>query len=203
MKVFVKGKSYKTQAYYGWTTEEQSLYGIKMGYKDSANILIESALNQGRKNDIKALDTLIFPVIFCFRHSIEISLKLIYYRTFGEIPKGGHNLIILFDNITKDVINMFEDTEMLEKLKNKKEKFVKYNVDKKEWLKLRDLLIELQKSDVDDDSQAEVYRYLINKDKKLYFTESKTIDYLNLKEALNYIYDYLDFIYDMISDYLW
>ena len=202
MKVFVKGKSYQTQAYYGWTTEEQSLYGIKMGYKDSANILIESALSQGQKNDIKSLDTLIFPVIFCFRHSIEVSLKQIYYRTFGKIPNGGHNLVTLFDIIDKEIIDMFENPEILNKVKDKRENFIRYKINRNDWLDIRKMLIELQKTDTSDDSKADVYRYLINKEGKLYFSESKTIDYINLKEALNYIYDYLDYIYDMVSDYL-
>lgn len=202
MKIFEKGKTFQTQAYYGWTTEEQSLYGIKMGYKNSANILIEAALIKGKENDIAALDTLIFPIIFCFRHSIEISLKQIYYRTFGKIPNGGHNLITLFDIIDKEIINMFENPEILNMVKENKENFIKYKINKNDLLDIRRMLIELQKTETSDDSKADVYRYLINKEGKLYFTKSKTIDYLNLKEALNYIYDYLDYIYDMVSDYL-
>lgn len=173
-----------------------------MGYKNSANILIETALMKGQENDIAALDTLIFPVIFCFRHSIEVSLKQIYYRTFGKIPNGGHNLITLFDIIDKEIINMFENPEILNMVKENKENFIKYKINKNDLLDIRRMLIELQKTETSDDSKADVYRYLINKEGKLYFTESKTIDYLNLKEALNYIYDYLDYIYDMVSDYL-
>jgi len=61
----------------GWQDGGLALYGLKEGYKNSADNLVEIALTEGSKGDIKTLDTYISPILFCYRHSLEISLKQI------------------------------------------------------------------------------------------------------------------------------
>jgi len=55
--------------------------------------------------DIKMFDTYIFPILFSYRHSIEISLKHIYQRARGKMPEGEHNLLTLWDKVKNDVID--------------------------------------------------------------------------------------------------
>ena len=94
-KLFVEGENYYERAYFGWEDQNTAFYGLREGYLKSADNLLQIALEKGSKGDIATLDTYIFPILFLYRHSIEISIKAIYYRVYGKIPttsKGGHNL---------------------------------------------------------------------------------------------------------------
>lgn len=61
---------------------------------------------------------------------------------------------------------------------------------------------EIDASNKQIDQNADVWRYLISTDNQLYFTCSHSIDYLALKESINYIYEVLDFIYYIVDEYL-
>lgn len=179
MKIFVEGEDYNRRAYFGWQDQDTSLIGIKMGYKNSADNLVDIALQQGEKDDIATLDTYIFPIIFLYRHAIEVSLKAIYLRCRGELLEGGHDLVNLWDNLNKEIIcNLIKD---------------------KDKRNIREMLEEFNAV---NDKKADVFRYLLDKNGQLYFTKSKFIDYDNLKEAMNYIYEFLDLIYCQVDDYL-
>lgn len=184
-KIFLKGEDPNTRAYYGWQDGDLALYGLKEGYKNSADKLVEIALIEGSKGDIKALDTYIFPIIFCYRHSLEISLKQIYYRFYGELPNGNHDLIILFDSIKEKVIDVFNSASFIENVKEYKKKFIKYST----------YDCELQGAD----NKADIWRYLMNKDGQLYFTDSKFVDYQNLKDVIGELYEVFDFIYSTFA----
>ena len=99
-KVFIEGTNPNTTAYFGWQDKSTALLGLKEGYKNSADNLVDIALE---KADNKTLDTYIFPILFLYRHSLEISLKLIYYGFFGKVPKG-HELDKLWEKVYDDVI---------------------------------------------------------------------------------------------------
>lgn len=62
--------------------------------------------------------------------------------------------------------------------------------------------MEIDISNKEIDQHAEVWRHMISMDNQLYFRCSHSIDYLVLKESLNYIYDVLDFIYYIVDEYL-
>ena len=62
-------------AHFGWQDKDQALYGLREGYKNSADELVEIALDNG--NNPKILDTFIFPILFSYRHSLEISLNIL------------------------------------------------------------------------------------------------------------------------------
>ncbi|MDU1412687.1 MAG: hypothetical protein E6929_07725 [Clostridium sp.] len=181
-KIFIEGNNPTSRAYIGWQDKELSLYGAKEGYKKSADDLIDIALKRGLEGRIDILDTYIFPIMHSYRHSIEVSLKLIYNRTYGEIPSGGHDLIDIWDkSIVGKVIN---DLGL--------------KIEEKEISEIRQLIKELQGKD----SKADVWRYLINKKGSIYFTEWEFIDYVNLKESVNYLYDFLDGVYYYVDDVL-
>lgn len=198
-RIFIEGNNFQRRAYLGWQDQNLALYGVRMGYKEAADCLVEEALSQGSKNNIRILDTYIFPIIFLYRHSIEVSIKGIYYRFFGEIPKGGHDLVILWDNVLERVIKIIQTSEFIENVKTYKKHFIRYSFSDINFKEIRDMLAEFNKI---NDDKADVFRYLLDKKGELYFTESKFIDYDNLKEKINYIYEVLDYIYEAVDDYL-
>ncbi|WP_083258704.1 hypothetical protein [Cellulosilyticum sp. I15G10I2] len=53
-----------------------------------------------------------------------------------------------------------------------------------------------------NDNKADVFRYLLDKEGELYFTDSKYIDYPNLKESMECIYDVLEYLYMVTDEYL-
>ena len=73
MKIFVDSELMGQSAYFGWQDKDEALYGLREGYKNSADDLVEIAVNSG--NNVKVLDTYIFPILFSYRHCLEISLK--------------------------------------------------------------------------------------------------------------------------------
>lgn len=103
MKIFKDTGLMEQSAHFGWKDKDQALYGLREGYKNSADELVEIALDNG--NNPKILDTFIFPILFSYRHSLKISLKHIYMRARGTMPKGGHSLLDLWDCVKKEIID--------------------------------------------------------------------------------------------------
>lgn len=211
MNVFYETGIMTQSAYFGWEDKDQALYGLREGYKNSADELVEIVLYNG--NDIKKLDTYIFPIIFSYRHSIEISLKHIYLRAYGQLPSGGHNLLALWDTINKDIIEkLINSNDFVEQVRKSKKRFYKYTLDGISLSKIRLLIKELQEANQRDeevnpevkqvDQNAEVWRYLISTDGELFFKCSHSIDYVTLKDSINYMYEVLDFIYHIVDEYL-
>ena len=99
MKIFEDTGKMQQSAYFGWQDKNDALLGLREGYKNSADDLVDIALENGNSN--KTLDTYIFPILFSYRHSIELSIKHIYMRAKGSLPKGGHDLLILWNKVKK------------------------------------------------------------------------------------------------------
>ncbi len=196
--LFIDGKLIQERACLGWQDYNSSLYGLKTGYLNAANELVESALQKGSKGNIKVLDTYVFPVLFLYRHSIEISIKAIYFRCFNEIANGQHDLIILWDKLRQDVIEKIEDPIFIEKVKEYKENIHKYSFSDIDLKEIRNMIIEINKTD----KKSDAFRYLMNKNKELYFTTRKFIDYPNLKKNFNYLFEIMDYIYFVVDEYL-
>ena len=198
-KIFIEGVDPNKRAYIGWQDESLSLQGVKMGYKSSADTLVEKAMEQGSKGRIDILDTYIFPIIFLYRHSIEIGLKHIYFRVCGKLPGGGHDLLTIWDKIDKEVFNYFSDINNIEEInKNYNTNKPPFFINNAEKNEIKRLLKELQA----DDAHCEIWRYLINKKGRLYFSEWDYIDYNNLKNTLTWLYEELDGIYCYLDDLL-
>lgn len=211
MKVFRDTGLMEQSAHFGWQNKDQALYGVREGYKNSADELVKIALENG--NNPKILDTFIFPILFSYRHSLEISLKHIYMRARGKMPKGGHNLLNLWDNVKKEIIDeMICSEDFICQVKAYKENFIRYSLNGINLQEIRQMLQELQeanqqKKEIKDnirqvDQNAEVWRYLIRMDDSLYFSCGHSIDFQVLKESIDHIYEVLDFIYHIIDEYL-
>lgn len=211
VKIFVYSGNMEQSAHFGWQNKDEALYGLREGYKNSADDLVEIVLKN--PDDIKMLDTYIFPIMFSYRHSIEIALKHIYQRAKGEIPAGAHNLLTLWDNVRSEIIDgMICSKQFIEQVKTYKKHFVQYSLDGIKLNKVRTMLKEMQEANQQGtevnpevkqvDQNAEVWRYLINTDEELFFTCGHSIDYTALKEGVNYIYEVLDYIYFIVDEYL-
>lgn len=129
-------------AHFGWQDKDQALYGLREGYKNSADELVGIALDNG--NNPKILDTFIFPILFSYRHSLEISLKHIYMRARGTMPKGGHSLLDLWDCVKKEIIDdMICSEDFINQVKMYKENFFKYSLNGINFQEIRKMLQEL------------------------------------------------------------
>ncbi|MEG0513943.1 MAG: hypothetical protein RR653_14655, partial [Clostridia bacterium] len=144
MKIFNESGNMKQSAYFGWQSEDLALYGLREGYKNSADDLVEIALKDGSST---TLDTYIFPILFSYRHSLEISLKHIYYRYLGSLPKGGHNLLALWDKVEIEVIVGFiNNASAIEKVKSYKKNFNRHSIEGISLSNIRLLLKEFQEA---------------------------------------------------------
>ncbi len=186
-------------ATFGWQSPDQALWGVKEGFKNSADDLVKKALREGRKNNIRVLDTYIFPIMYLYRQSIEVSLKIIYFRCFGKIPGGGHNLSIIWQKVYQEIIiDDIQNAGFLEQVKQYKQNFHKFSMNGIDFVKMTQVFIEFQHFD----SKSDVFRYMVDKDGKTFFTQNRYIEYKNLKTLMDEIYRNLDFIYEVIDEYL-
>lgn len=72
----------KPFSHFGWEGSGAfSFLTISDGYWESAKILLEKMTNES--NDFAIVDTLIYPLFFNYRHSIETYLKLLFFN-YGE-----------------------------------------------------------------------------------------------------------------------
>lgn len=193
-KVFVEGFNRSTNAYFGWQDKTKALWGLKEGYKNSADNLVDIALE---KADNKTLDTYIFPVLFLYRHSLEISIKLVYYRFFGRVLKG-HELDKLWKRVYDEIVKHINSDDFIESVKEYKKKFMQWSTDDVDFNELKDIFTELQSVD----KQSDAWRYLIDNNQSLFFTESKYVDYVNLKLVFDDVFNKLEYLYFIVSEYL-
>lgn len=188
-----------TSAHFGWQSGNSALWGVKEGYKNAADNLVEIALQEGANNNIRVLDTYIFPIMYLYRQSLEVSLKLIYHRCYGKIPPGKHDLIVLWDIVYKEiVIQHFDNKDFLEQVKQYKNNFICWSTEGIDFHKIRRVFCEIQQVD----KESDVWRYLMDINGDLYFTKDTHVDYNNLKTLINEIFGVLDYLHHVISEYL-
>lgn len=95
----------KPFAFFGWEGDGAfSFISISDGYWEAAKILLERMNSES--NDILLLDTLIYPLFFNYRHSIEAYLKALFFNhgnhtdeEMQKFLKCGHNLQSLWSNL--------------------------------------------------------------------------------------------------------
>ena len=98
-------KEGKPFSYFGWEGGGYfAFYTISYGYWESAKIIYKKMVEKSNSNDL--VDTLIYPLIFNYRHSIETFLKQLYFK-YGEQTKiakkeflhKGHKLDSLWNKL--------------------------------------------------------------------------------------------------------
>lgn len=95
----------KPFSHFGWEGNGAfSFVLISDGYWDSAKILLRKMISDSRK--IAVIDTLIYPLFFNYRHSIEAYLKALFFNHGNHTDeerqrflKCGHNLQSLWSNL--------------------------------------------------------------------------------------------------------
>lgn len=95
----------KPFSHFGWEGNGAfSFVSISDGYWDSAKILLGKMISDSRK--IAVIDTLIYPLFFNYRHSIEAYLKALFFNHGNHTDeerqkflKYGHNLQPLWSNL--------------------------------------------------------------------------------------------------------
>lgn len=210
-KVFDDSEIMNQSANFGWQDKNAALYGLREGYKNSADDLVEIVLSN--PDNIKKLDTYFFPIMFSYRHSLELALKHIYLRATDKLPKGGHNLLTLWDKVKEEIIDgMLDSKEFIKSVRSYKPNLLLFSHENLNFGNFRSLLVELQRANQLSeeirnnnsqlDQNADVWRYLISTDNQLYFKCSHSVDYINLRKTMDYMYSILDYIYDRVSDYL-
>lgn len=186
-------------ATFGWQSTDQALWGVKEGFKNSADDLVKKVLRECKKNNVRVLDTYIFPIMYLYRQSLEVSLKIIYHRCFGKIADGGHNLSTLWENTYKEVIvEKIQNPSFIQKIKRYKKNFHQFSMEGINFNKITGVFSELQRFD----NNSDVFRYMVDKKAKTYFNNTKYIDYKDLRTLMNEIFNVLDFLYEVIDDYL-
>ena len=66
---------------------DERLYRLTEGYKQAADLLVEQT-----EIDPSRRPTLVYPIIFCYRHFLELTLKAMLeeYGLMGNVPRSDH-----------------------------------------------------------------------------------------------------------------
>lgn len=181
-ELFIEGTNYGEFAYYGWGGLSNQLYGYMEGYKRAADILVNTAIES---KAIHLLDTLVFPICFCYRQYLELALKSLYLNLSADskdekvisIKKNGHSLEGIWNKV-KPIIEKYSSD------------------DEKEDIKVADTYIR-QFDFFDKDSFS--FRYPITKRLQLIHSKWKYLDLPNLKNRMNELYIFLNAVEDSID----
>ena len=163
-------KSRMPFSHFGWEGSGAfSFLTISDGYWNSAKIIFEEMKES--PNDFALVDSLIYPLFFNFRHSIETYLKLLFFK-FGEPTEAarrdflekGHNLQSLW--------------AILRPYLNKGKKHVGCSIDLNA---VEHYINEINKFD----SDSMIMRYPISKDLMPNKNSQHHFDYINFVDRMN------------------
>ena len=189
--IFKEGSNQGTYSYYGWQDNlGLAFYGYIEGYKNSADVLVDKALEEGKHGRIDVLDTFIYPITFLYRQFMELCLKSIYLQyseqIFEEkkkyITTVGHNLKRSWDFV-KPLIIKHSETEEDRNYANIAEQYI------------------IQMDEFDSTSFD--FRYPIDKKVDLTHKTWEYIDLPNLKEKMERFYNYYIGVDGQISAHLY
>ncbi len=186
-KLFIQKGDYYEFSHFGWGSEQVQFYGYIAGYKDSADLLIENAIDS---KNISVLDTVIFPVLFLYRQFIELSLKQSIIILNGENKEDMSKTI---GNINHDLIEAW-----------KKYSDIMSNSMSENELKTLKIVGKYIQEFHEIDKGSFNFRYPITKKMELVFGSEKRINLLHLKNIINEISNYfngsLDYIHDQLQN---
>ncbi|QOH80947.1 hypothetical protein IHE26_06695 [Plesiomonas shigelloides] len=181
-KLFTSTGNYYEFAHIAWGGFEIQTAGYCLGYKKSADTLINDAISS---KDIEKLDTFVFPAIFLYRQYIELTLKSLIL-TFSELDSDAkinkfktynhnlHNLWVDFKSIYSKTTNIPNDTAV--------------NIVEKYITDLHEL-----------DKTSFSFRYPFTKELELIFPKEKRINLKHLKDRMNEIESF----FNGTSDYMY
>ena len=111
------GVDYSCLSYFGWEGADSFAFEvISDSYKKAALLIFQEIQDKKGHNDV--IDGLVYPLFFCYRHSVELYLKAIYFKhsranesSKKSFLEKGHNLGKLWGQvrpILEDVRGRFE-----------------------------------------------------------------------------------------------
>ena len=171
-------------SYFGWELDNgHALYNYMTGYKASADATYEAFKKAVLSCDNEVTDTICYPLIFMYRHMIELMLKYSYIEltrshTLDEIKcflNKGHNLETLWEEVKPD----------FERLSAR----IGVEID---VTAIEHYIMEFVK--IDENSMA--FRYPIEKKLNRFHNNGKHLFVPKLKERMDAFYDYMvDILY--------
>ena|SRR3990172_1912070 len=174
-KLFKDTGEYYQHSHFAWGDFWTQFSGYTAGYKDSADALIEKAIDS---KDISKLDTFVFPICFLYRQYLELEMKVLYLNYSEDTPDEkrktirtvNHNLWKIWKKIKNILIENSDETG-----------FNTIEV-------VEDYIIQFHKLD----ETSYTFRYPIDKNLNLYFDSQKRLDLLNLKTRMDELQSFFD-----------
>lgn len=164
-------------------------FGYIQGYKLSADILVDHLYREDARWNKDEHDLLVFPILFMYRHVIELQLKSLIkigYKldssVYPETEMNCHDLKVLWDKFSHYIDRLYPQ-EKKEESFNSVQKTIK----------------QLDKMD----PKGYCFRY--NKDKKgddVSFNGINSLDLVNIKRIMEGVYEWLSSGIDMFEDTL-
>ncbi|MCP5003264.1 MAG: hypothetical protein GY941_04830 [Planctomycetes bacterium] len=184
-KLFIQDGGYYEFAHFGWGSLQVQFAGYIMGYKNSADLLIENAINS---KDISIIDTNVFPILFLYRQFIELSLK----QAIIVLTDGNESKAKTISGLSHDLRKAWEKySKIMNKSMNEKE------------LKELEVVGKYIQEFHQIDKGSFNFRYPITKKLDLVFGSEKRINLRHLKSIMEKISNYfsgsLDYMYDQSS----
>ncbi|MCY8518550.1 hypothetical protein [Bacillus atrophaeus] len=169
-KLFISGK-YEDMAYIGVSNPIKHMDLIAEGYKLAADNLVENCLEN--PSMLKSKDSQIYPIIFLYRHYLELRLKQIHlvYNKKSDPKKLNHSLIENWEKAKPVIEKVFNKEEKVDEVIQATENYIKEFAEK--------------------DDNSYVFRYSFEKMKKnqtklkSYYTSELRIDLKHLKDRMN------------------
>lgn len=160
----------KPFSHFGWEgTEAFSFFTISEGYWESAKMLLDQMKKES--NNFAIVDSLVYPLFFNYRHSIEIYLKLLFFK-YGEQTEQAR---CEFLELGHDLQNLWAN---LRPYLNKGKKHVGSSIN-------LDAVEHYIKSINGFDPNSMVMRYPIEKDLKANKDHEYRFDFINFGELMN------------------
>ncbi|MCY9456810.1 hypothetical protein [Bacillus inaquosorum] len=193
--LFIRNEDIYKNAYPNWQknfrSHDEFLALYSSNFKESADKLILS--HEGSKNH--SIDNAIIPIIYLYRHSMELCLKAILYKSYInrkldrekiQSKLNSHNLEKLWDKLTNELNEYYS--------------FTKDSRSKQQLRIIKDLILELNNFDPGSIN----FRYPFDKklEENIYGDgkENFGIDYLNMKNEFDNAYTKLHYwIYENMT----
>lgn len=194
--IFSRNDSIHRMAFLNWRMEPAgvlNLFNLAEGYFDSSIILTEECLAD---NKDKKADIIIFPILACLNHGIELYMKafiLILNDILGNNLKiaATHNLRQLF-NTLKSRIKDIDGQKGLNEFEKEFDELDEY---------INELVVKIESSPQND--KMDFARYPFSKKNENHFYVDKwsniEVDLDNLAERIKTMYAK----FDILSDYLY
>ncbi|MBD2629350.1 hypothetical protein [Trichormus variabilis] len=156
-----------------------------LGYKQAADILVNHVLSTGYDQD-----TLVYPIVFLYRHDLELLVKNIIengakYLDIEEKPKTNHYLDTLWTT-AKGIINKIWEEKIWEEGESYQELEIDHYI--AEFIKI--------------DKSSQAFRYHKDKEGKEFLELTEIINIQHFSDCINKISIYLEGVSAAIYHYL-